>query len=258
MAAGSMKARLTDLPTGGPMLTALEEWMHGAGGTRLEPTSEWEVTRWRFGKATLILYRNAQEQRRWTCNDYGILSTVEKAMRGERVQEAPPVAAPSAARQRPERTRAARSGPSGAMDVIDPADHHDMSDHPVTPAQMPAPQSGVTAFKTGKHGARIELKRLLCERQLWRCFYCDGSMAMTQTPCNHQATFEHLVPKSTGGPDVAANLVIACLKCNNAVGAMSVYEKMIFRDRLRAELATTTRAPGALQPTTNAQQETEQ
>jgi hypothetical protein len=226
---GPVVAGFQTLPMTGLELEKLEAWLHGAGGTKLPPTSEWEITRWRFGKATLILYTNAQGGRRWTCNDYGVLSLVEKAMRDDTPPPAP--VAPAETDQPHARRRRERlSSPSGAMDLITP------EDTPITEAAVIAPSEpvGVTGYRPTNHKNRINLKKLLCERQEWLCFYCGTLMSLTASSTAALATFEHVVPKSAGGPDAASNLVIACLACNHAVGSMSVYEKMLFRDGMKS------------------------
>lgn len=229
-----MVGGFTTLPMDGDELARFEQWLHNAGGTRINPTNEWEVTRWKFGGAILILYRNAKGARKWTCNDYGVINRLEKVMRAEgraeRAEQPPPAPAAPVPRQRARGPRAPLSGPSGAMDVIEP------SDHPI-PETVEPPADGVTRFNNGNHGARTDLKRLLCERQEWRCFYCGTGVALRATEVSALATFEHVVPRSARGPDNAANLVIACERCNQAVGSMSVFEKLTFRDRyLRARL----------------------
>lgn len=113
------------------------------------------------------------------------------------------------------------------MDVIEPQDH-------AVPEVAEPPPDGVTKFGGGfeAQSARMELKRLLCDRQEWRCFYCGAGVALRQTEVSALATFEHVVPRSARGPDNAANLVIACQPCNQHVGAMSVFEKLRYRDTL--------------------------
>jgi len=49
-------------------------------------------------------------------------------------------------------------------------------------------------------------------RDGWACVYC-GSTAETSGAHVH---LDHLVPRSTGGQDVATNLVTACRSCNSA------------------------------------------
>lgn len=234
---GPMIGGFTTLPMDGEELVAFEQWLHNAGGVRVATTNEWEVVRWKFGGAILILYRNAKGARKWTCNDYPLVNRLEKVMRAEgraeraeKAEEAPEPAAAPVPRQRTRRRYTATSGPSGAMDVIEPVDHE------VPPAPAPV-IDGVTRRGTMNRDARMDLKRLLCERQEWRCFYCGTGVALRATEVSALATFEHVVPLSARGPDNAANLVIACERCNQAVGSMSVFEKLTFRDQfLRARI----------------------
>jgi len=48
-----------------------------------------------------------------------------------------------------------------------------------------------------------------------RCIYC-GSM--------ESLSYDHLIPRSRGGPDIPDNVVIACRTCNSSKGERGVYE----------------------------------
>lgn len=62
-----------------------------------------------------------------------------------------------------------------------------------------------------------ENRMRLAEAQNWRCAHCgermDGSGNSPDAP-----SFEHIVPKSKGGPDVISNFVIVHIRCNVARG----------------------------------------
>ena len=60
-----------------------------------------------------------------------------------------------------------------------------------------------------------------------RCFYCE------RTDCL-PLTVEHLIPVSAGGPDTLGNKVLAGRACNEALGHMTLVEKLRRRDALRA------------------------
>jgi hypothetical protein len=73
----------------------------------------------------------------------------------------------------------------------------------------------------------ISLRRRAAHKQGYRCYYCNSPMweadlavfaATTQLSmaqaAERRCTAEHLVPKSDGGRDIAANVVAACLFCN--------------------------------------------
>lgn len=51
-----------------------------------------------------------------------------------------------------------------------------------------------------------------------------------------QLTIEHLLEHSKGGNDHPFNLCLACEDCNKAVVGMSITEKMVYRDKMRAPL----------------------
>ena len=61
---------------------------------------------------------------------------------------------------------------------------------------------------------QTELKSYLFKKHNGRCVYC-GSKA---------AEIEHVIPKSEGGTDSVHNLVIACRKCNELKGKLSLKE----------------------------------
>ena len=58
-----------------------------------------------------------------------------------------------------------------------------------------------------------ENKLLVAQGQ--RCAYCDASQSLQ---------WEHIVPRSRGGPDTIDNLVISCAKCNRDKGARNPVE----------------------------------
>lgn len=64
---------------------------------------------------------------------------------------------------------------------------------------------------------------LLC-RDGSSCFFCAGT---------NDLTIEHLLPISDGGNNNMKNLCLACSKCNQAVGNMSIIEKILYRETLR-------------------------
>lgn len=56
------------------------------------------------------------------------------------------------------------------------------------------------------------------------CFFCSNP---------NELTIEHLLPISDGGNNNMKNLCLACTKCNQAVGNMSIIEKISYRDAVR-------------------------
>lgn len=61
------------------------------------------------------------------------------------------------------------------------------------------------------------LRHRLAEAQNWRCCYCG--VPMIHDRCSPtQATIEHIVPRSLGGPNRPDNYVVACRACNEARG----------------------------------------
>lgn len=80
-----------------------------------------------------------------------------------------------------------------------------------------------------------DLERL-SERDGPRCFYCGRHFAPSGDLAerNSVPTVEHFVPRSKGGPDILANKVLACGRCNSEVGDKSIVEKVAYRDAQRA------------------------
>lgn len=64
--------------------------------------------------------------------------------------------------------------------------------------------------------ASVDLRHRLAEAQNWRCCYCG--VPMVNHFASTQATIEHIVPRSLGGPDHPDNYAIACRSCNSARG----------------------------------------
>ncbi len=88
----------------------------------------------------------------------------------------------------------------------------------------------------GRRAARRTLRRQLWDHQGGRCFYC-GVPTELNASCSSDrlATLDHRIPRSAGGGR-GANLVIACLRCNQLKGDLP---EATFRARLYAWLRTT-------------------
>ena len=69
---------------------------------------------------------------------------------------------------------------------------------------------------------QTELRSFLFKKHNGRCVYCS----------NKAEEIEHLIPKSKGGTDSVHNLVIACRKCNELKGKLSLkeFEKVVGKD----------------------------
>ena len=59
--------------------------------------------------------------------------------------------------------------------------------------------------------ARIK-KRQMMDKQNGICPYCYREMSY------EEATFDHIIPTSEGGPDTVDNIVLCCDSCNNERG----------------------------------------
>ena len=59
-----------------------------------------------------------------------------------------------------------------------------------------------------------ELKmQMSCDKKC--CEYCDSM---------ENLSWDHLIPRSKNGPDIAENHVLACKSCNSSKGAKGIYE----------------------------------
>jgi len=72
------------------------------------------------------------------------------------------------------------------------------------------------------------------------CWYCGklfAEAAEGQVNFNgpDDATVEHLVSRTHGGPNHLSNLVMAHRKCNNEAGNLSVSEKVALREHMRGK-----------------------
>ena len=79
----------------------------------------------------------------------------------------------------------------------------------------------VAVLRLGRHQprhrrrSRPNLRRIAGSPRLYRCTYCHTARA---------STWDHVVPRSLGGPDTRGNLVPACVSCNSSKGARPLEE----------------------------------
>ncbi|WP_424139209.1 HNH endonuclease [Roseomonas chloroacetimidivorans] len=87
------------------------------------------------------------------------------------------------------------------------------------------------AWKSGKswracergqrpRGKRHNLILTLAQRDGWGCLYCARPLSLTE------ATIEHVVSITHGGPTHPANLALACAPCNAQASHLSAAEKV--------------------------------
>ncbi len=69
-------------------------------------------------------------------------------------------------------------------------------------------------------------KKILAETDR-KCYYCGCHLAG-----ENYAEMEHVIPRSRGGADRAANRVASCKKCNRAKGTMFIHE---WREKIIAD-----------------------
>ncbi len=75
---------------------------------------------------------------------------------------------------------------------------------------------------------RLSRVRRLIERDGQGCFYCGEALT------EDAATLEHLVARCLGGPNILANLVLACQPCNAKAADRTVIEKIRLREAAQA------------------------
>lgn len=100
-------------------------------------------------------------------------------------------------------------------------------------------QKAYDAFRLNKGWKAVDrprralkaLKSRLAARDGKQCFIHGEKLKFDQL------TIEHLLSFGHGGSDNINNLCLACEPCNQAMGNMSVTQKMLFRDRKLAEYA---------------------
>lgn len=76
-----------------------------------------------------------------------------------------------------------------------------------------------------------------------RCFYCDVEVVPYSTfrhagiDREKELHIDHIVPKSSGGPDHISNYVPSCAKCNYTKGSMSFLEFVKLREQQHGDRA---------------------
>ncbi|PWJ25599.1 HNH endonuclease [Branchiibius hedensis] len=94
--------------------------------------------------------------------------------------------------------------------------------------------------------AGTEIREYLLAKFCHRCVYCDATGVGTgSVPLN----IDHLLPRARGGTNRVSNLVLACVRCNQAKGARSVDAFVtdgVRRARIKAEAKTPLRDAAAM------------
>lgn len=89
--------------------------------------------------------------------------------------------------------------------------------------------------KRPKPSRRQRLLAQVIERDGPDCFFCGDPMAPADAMGDPaQATLEHLVSVTHGGPNHISNCFAAHERCNSLAGHMSAPEKIALRDQMRA------------------------
>ena len=100
---------------------------------------------------------------------------------------------------------------------------------------------------------RRELCRQLCEKQGWRCYYCEGWMLKTsrfpQSPA--YPSLERLEEGSIGGGYVEGNVVASCRECNHNRPDLEHDQWLILRRSLVSEWPPCQKMPKELRKAIN-------
>lgn len=75
--------------------------------------------------------------------------------------------------------------------------------------------------------ANARMRKKLRARDGDNCWFCGD-------PLGDDVTLEHLVPKSNGGRNMAANYALAHAKCNHSAANMPLIQKIELRNKLRS------------------------
>ena len=76
-------------------------------------------------------------------------------------------------------------------------------------------------FRAMRARARDQnIRRRYQWRETRHCYWCGIEVSYSPTARNrpYQATREHLIPRSHGGPGGRVNIVVACRRCNTTRG----------------------------------------
>ena len=104
---------------------------------------------------------------------------------------------------------------------------------------------------------KARLRDKVRQRDGLHCHYCGVLTVVrvprqgSNVPRGHQkadtSTIDHRLPRAAGGPDVLANLVVACLSCNREKGDMTEEQFMLQRaiEKARTMSAAWDRAAAA-------------
>lgn len=96
-------------------------------------------------------------------------------------------------------------------------------------AEYKKPFAAKLVFETSM---RIYWRTVLTLQQGNKCIWCECEMTHERKQWN-STTIEHMIPRSLGGLDEPENYTVACSRCNNRRGTMSVNNfRSLIRDGL--------------------------
>jgi hypothetical protein len=76
-----------------------------------------------------------------------------------------------------------------------------------------------------KVASNIHIRCRLSEAQNWKCCWC-GTQCVPESDRQNSATIEHIQPRSLGGADDQENYAMACSRCNNKRGSISMEDML--------------------------------
>ncbi len=96
------------------------------------------------------------------------------------------------------------------VEIIEEYDHRDLRSRNLT-IKMPAVVRLLRSVVTGKGRPRFSRENVFL-RDKGRCQYCRRKLTLKE------ATYDHVIPRSMGGPTRWDNIVICCFACNQKKG----------------------------------------
>lgn len=211
-----------DIPKSDFSLDEVDRFFVYARAQKLQPTSQYEVRRYRLSKGGMaILYCKADRHiRRWVIRkgNQDLYDVVAKFY-----------------------TKWKRLDDDEVIDVRDELPPHDINRGISNglPKEMPSHPSGKRLKRTTSE-SRAE-KRQLLEKQDGECYFCFVPLYVPSVGRDDHptlngrlpATMEHLLAISKGGSEAIENKVVCCAGCNQKVDTWPIADKIALRDANR-------------------------
>jgi hypothetical protein len=100
--------------------------------------------------------------------------------------------------------------------------------YPATKPYQPDARGDTPFLVTFPAKGKAPTRAKLLERDGDKCWFCGD-------PMGDDITIEHLVPKSAGGRNMAANYALAHKRCNHQAADLPLVDKIELRQRMRSQ-----------------------